>query len=142
MGSDSDRQPKWEVQFTTEAERWYMSLEPEDAHAIAAAFDRLAEAGPAVRRPLVGAIRGSRHHNMKEVRSVGGHLRALFAFDPCRRAVVLLGGEKTGDWKGWYARNIPAADRLYDKHLRTLGREPPRRTQTRRAGARSADSGR
>ena len=34
-------------------------------------------------------------------------MRALFAFDPRRRAVMLLGGDKTNDWKGWYVRNIP-----------------------------------
>lgn len=51
---------------------------------------------------------------MKELRSSGGNLRALFAFDPRRRAVVLVGGDKTGDWSGWYKRNIPRADRRYD----------------------------
>lgn len=55
---------------------------------------------------------------MKELRSFGGHLRALFALDPKRRAIVLMGGDKTGDWTGWYERNIPAADQLYDHYLR------------------------
>jgi hypothetical protein len=82
--------------------------------------------------------------NMKELRSVGGHIRALFAFDPRRRAIVLLGGDKTNDWKGWYERNIPRADKLYDKHLRSLGGTEGRRwtTRPRRAGERSAESGR
>jgi len=42
---------------------------------------------------------------MKELRSFGGYLRALFAFDPKRRAIVLLGGDKRGYWRGWYERN-------------------------------------
>jgi len=63
---------------------------------------------------------------MKELRSFGGHLRALFAFDPKRRAIVLLGGDKRGDWTGWYERNIPIADDHYDEHLR----KPRRRTLT------------
>jgi len=53
---------------------------------------------------------------MKELRS--GTVRALFAFDPNRRAVILLGGDKRDDWAGWYERNVPAADDLYDAYLR------------------------
>jgi hypothetical protein len=90
----------------------------------------------------VDSIKGSRHHNMKELRSIGGNLRALLAFDPNRRAVVLLGGDKTGDWKGWYERNVPLADKLYDRHLRALGKEGTWPARTPRAGARSAVSGR
>ena len=60
---------------------------------------------------------------MKELRSFGGHLRALFAFDPKRRAIVLLGGDKRGDCSGWYERTIPIADDLYDEHLRNLNDE-------------------
>lgn len=55
---------------------------------------------------------------MKELRSFGGTLRALFVFDPKRRAIVLLGGDKTDDWTGWYERNIPIADDRYDLHLK------------------------
>ena len=62
-------------------------------------------------------VKGSRHHNMKELRSIGGHLRMLFAFDPERTALVLLGGDKKGNWAGWYKTNIPIADDLYDEHL-------------------------
>ena len=58
---------------------------------------------------------------MKELRSFGGNLRALFAFDPERRAIVLVGGDKAGDWAGWYERNIPIADDLYDEYLREEG---------------------
>lgn len=112
-----------------------MGLGGEDAHRIAASFDRLVETGPRLGRPFVDSITGSRHHNMKELRSVGGHLRALFAFDPRRHAIVLLGGDKSGDWKGWYKRSIPLADTLYDKHLRSLGGEGPWRNR----GERSVD---
>lgn len=59
---------------------------------------------------------------MKELRSFGGHLRALFAFDPRRRGIVLRGGDKTNDWIGWYKRNIPIADDLYDDYLHHEGR--------------------
>ena len=112
-----------------------MRLSPDDAARVGAALDELERRGPGLGRPFVDSVKGSRHQNMKELRSVGGHLRALFAFDPRRHGIVLLGGDKTNDWRGWYARNIPAADRLYDNHLRTLGRQEP--WPTRRTGARS-----
>ncbi len=99
-----------------------MKLDPASAEKIAASLDELERRGPALRRPHVGAIKGSRHQNMKELRSFGGNLRALFAFDPERRAVVLVGGDKTNNWKGWYAENIPRADRMYDQHLRNIGK--------------------
>jgi hypothetical protein len=60
---------------------------------------------------------------MNELRSIGGHLRALFAFDPARTAIVLLGGDKTNDWTGWYERNTPRADAIYDEHLKQLKKE-------------------
>ncbi len=130
---------RWEVAFTAEAERWFLGLRPEDANRVAASFDELERRGPALGRPFVDSIKGSRHRNMKELRSVGGQLRALFAFDPNRHAIVLLGGDKAGDWNGWYARNIPRADRLYDEHLRHIGMERPSLQRPPRAGGRSAD---
>lgn len=65
----------------------------------------------------VDRISGSRHQNMKELRY--RTLRALFIIDPARRAIVLLGGDKRGDWTGWYERTIPQADELYDNYLRS-----------------------
>jgi hypothetical protein len=112
---------RWEIELTPQAERWYTGLGSRDAERVAAALDQLERRGPELGRPFVDSIKGSRHHNMKELRSVGGNLRALFAFDPRRHAVVLLGGDKTNDWKGWYARSIPRADRLYTQHLRDIG---------------------
>ena len=131
----------WEVEFTPEAERWIRSLGPRDANRIAAAIDQLRQVGPTLGREPVDSIRGSRHHNMKELRSFGGHLRALFAFDRNQRAVILVGGDKTNDWKGWYKRNIRVADELYDRHLRSIGKEAPWPAGTR-AGERSAGSSR
>jgi hypothetical protein len=57
---------------------------------------------------------------MKELRPRGGHLRILFAFDPRRHAILLLGGDKSGKWSSWYETAIPEADRLYDEHLQEL----------------------
>jgi len=98
-------------------------LSVNDQQAIAGAIDLLAGKGPALGRPAVDSITSSRHQNMKELRSFGGHLRALFVFDPRRTAIVLLGGDKRGDWTGWYERNVPLADDLYDDYLIELRKE-------------------
>jgi hypothetical protein len=132
----------WTVQLTPEAQAWLSGLGTRDAHKIHLALEALEREGPALGRPRVGFIETSRHHNMKELRSVGGHLRALFAFDPQRRAIVLVGGDKQDDWKGWYKRNIPVADKLYDRHLRSEGEEARWRSRAPRTGERSEEIGR
>jgi hypothetical protein len=53
-------------------------------------------------------------------RSIGGSVRILFAFDPARKAILLIGGEKAGMWRRWYDEKIPKADDLYDEHLENL----------------------
>jgi hypothetical protein len=60
---------------------------------------------------------------MKELRPIGGSLRILFAFDPRRMVILLIGGDKTNRWQAWYREFIPIADRLYDEHLETLETE-------------------
>ncbi len=57
---------------------------------------------------------------MKELRpasSGASEVRILFAFDPHRQAILLVAGDKSGDWRGWYERNVPLADRRFDEHL-------------------------
>lgn len=74
-------------------------------------------------RPLVDRIKGSSYHNMKELRpaSTGGsEVRILFIFDPRRQAIMLTAGDKAGDWKIWYQRNIPLADQRYEEHLANI----------------------
>ena len=75
-----------------------------------------AEEGPALGRPLVDRIQGSRIHHLKELRpgsAARSEIRVLFAFDPTRSALLLLGGDKAGNWQRWYKENIPVAERLY-----------------------------
>jgi hypothetical protein len=82
------------------------------AQAVAA----LREEGPALGRPLVDRIQGSKIHHLKELRpgSAGrSEIRVLFAFDPTRSALLLLGGDKAGNWQRWYRENIPIAEQLY-----------------------------
>lgn len=125
---------RWEVISTPEAKRWYAALEPEAKPRVTASINRLRQVGPTLGRPTADRVHASRHHNMKELRSTGGHLRVLFAFDNRQRAVLLVGGDKTNNWKGWYRENIPKADRLFDQHLRGDGGEGPWRN-----GGRTSD---
>jgi hypothetical protein len=78
--------------------------------------DLLAERGPDLGRPLVDRIQTSRHHNMKELRAAqDGALRVLFMFDPRWQVILLLGGDKSGEWNAWYERAVPAADDIFDE---------------------------
>jgi len=113
----------WEVEVTDQFLEWYGMLDVEQRNAVEAAVNQLEAGGPALRRPFVGAIEGSRHANMKELRPLGGKLRVLFAFDPRRMAILLIGGDKTNRWREWYEEMIPVADSLYDEHLDTLKEE-------------------
>jgi len=110
----------WEVEYTDQLEVWWLTLSAEDQNSIRASVEVLEEQGPALGRPLVDTLKGSRHPNMKELRPTVGNIRILFAFDPRRMAILLLGGDKTNRWREWYQRMIPIADRLYDDHLNTL----------------------
>lgn len=76
---------KWEVRPHREVTAWLNGLDVQSRHQVAAAIDMITDQGPALREPLVKPIRGSRHHNMKELRpgSVGRtEIRILFIFDP------------------------------------------------------------
>ena len=111
----------WEVEYTNEFEQWWLDLTQEQQEALDDRVMLLIEHGPSLRRPVVGDITSSRHANMKELRvSQGGALRVLFAFDPRRHAILLLGGDKSGKWEEWYEVAVPAADALYDTHLEEL----------------------
>lgn len=112
----------WRID-TDLVEAWLLALDADTYLQIRAALQVLSEAGPRLGRPLVDTVVGSRHRNMKELRpgSAGrSEIRILFAFDTERAAIMLLGGDKSGQWNGWYRRAIPKADSLFDQHIRTL----------------------
>jgi hypothetical protein len=111
----------WDVEFTDQFEAWWNTLGAWDQQAIDAAVRVLEERGPGLGRPLVDTVEGSRHANMKELRV--GTIRILFAFDPRRAAILLVGGDKRDRWKEFYAQMIPLADDLFDEHLKDLESE-------------------
>ena len=113
----------WELEVTDAFTTWYNSLDDEDVRPVNLAVEVLEQHGPGLGRPFADTIQGSRHANMKELRPRGAHLRILFAFDPRRAGILLIGGDKTREWGAWYTRMIPIADALYDEHLAALQSE-------------------
>ncbi|MCW2881180.1 MAG: hypothetical protein JWQ95_5280 [Sphaerisporangium sp.] len=109
----------WTVKVTDEYAAWFSTLIKEDldsATQVAQAVAALREEGPTLGRPLVDRLKGSALHHLKELRpgSRGrSEIRVIFAFDPTRAALLLLGGDKAGNWDRWYKENIPLAIQLY-----------------------------
>ncbi|GAD83565.1 hypothetical protein NCAST_20_01330 [Nocardia asteroides NBRC 15531] len=119
-------QVTWEIVLHPEVESWFLAIcgtDPETGDLIERAIDHLASEGPSLGRPLVDRIKGSRYHNMKELRpaSTGTtEVRILFAFDPARAAAMLVAGDKSNFWQGWYSEAIPLADKRFTEHLEAL----------------------
>lgn len=111
----------WDVEYTDEFESWWNSLGEDEQEEIDRKVHLLEECGPTLPRPHADVIVQSRHSNMKELRGKveQRQLRVLFAFDPRRKAILLIGGDKTGA-PSWYGRYVPIADDLFDKHLREV----------------------
>lgn len=109
-----------------EVAAWFEALAEDDwdsAEQVEDAIDMLATTGPTLGRPLVDRIKGADNHHLKELRpgsSGGSEIRILFAFDPVRRAVLLVAGDKAGNWRQWYDVNIPIAEERYQAHLSDL----------------------
>jgi hypothetical protein len=112
----------WEVEVSDEFALWYRSLDEDESQSVDTSVDMLAAYGPMLGRPDVDTLKGSRYRNLKELRVQhrGRPLRILFAFDPRRRAYLILGGDKTGD-AGWYGSAISRAEAIYAGHLAEIG---------------------
>lgn len=115
---------KWEIEYTDEFERWWNTLSEAEQESIAVSVGLLEILGPNLPRPHSDSVKGSRFKNMKELRTqhAGRPYRTLYAFDPGRTAILLIGGNKTGD-DGWYQKYVPLADKLYEHHLKELEEE-------------------
>lgn len=110
----------WDIRIWDDVESWLLQLDDPTYNLVAAALTRLESEGPMLGRPTADRVHGSRHHNMKELRpgSAGrSEIRILFAFDPKRRAILLVAGDKAGRWRQWYDVNIRLADDRFEEWL-------------------------
>jgi hypothetical protein len=114
----------WSVEITDEYEAWWNTLEQAERESLTASIELLEVHGPWPGRPHADTVTGSKHSNMKELRTQHGGrpIRSFFAFDPRRTAILLIGGDKTGDGR-FYDRMIPLADKLFDVYLNELRKE-------------------
>jgi hypothetical protein len=114
----------WEIEGTDEFAGWWATLSEDERKDVAFVVDLLSQRGPTLEFPYSSAVYGSRHGHMRELRAPhrGRPYRVLYAFDPRRTAILLLGGDKTGDAR-WYEVNVPRADATYDQYLAELLKE-------------------
>ncbi len=115
---------KWDIEYTDEFGGWWATLIEPEQESVKASVELLSEFGPNLRYPYSSGITTSKHDHLRELRiqHAGRSYRVLYAFDPRRCAILLLGGDKTGHPR-WYDEQVPVADRLYDEHLATLKKE-------------------
>lgn len=114
----------WEVEGTDEFAGWFGGLTDDEQVSVGRVVELLVEQGPSLPFPYSSGIATSRYRHMRELRiqHEGRPYRVLYAFDPRRAAILLLGGDKSGNDR-WYDEHIPIADTLYDDYLRQLERE-------------------
>ncbi len=126
----------WEVEFTDEFEEWWNDLSETEQIKIDATIRMLEEYGPDLPFPMSSGVSGSRHSHMRELRVQvrGQPFRVLYAFNPRRAAILLVGGDKAGDER-WYEVHVPKADRLYDQHLEELSTQEEQSRQSRKKGS-------
>ena len=112
---------RFEVEVTDEWLEWFDGLAAAEQDEVAAVVGLLEERGPHLPFPYSSGVTTSRHAHMRELRAQvhGRPFRTLYAFDPRRVAILLIGGDKTGDDR-WYDVFVPRADDLYDEHLQLL----------------------
>ncbi|MCC6142414.1 MAG: type II toxin-antitoxin system RelE/ParE family toxin [Candidatus Hydrogenedentes bacterium] len=111
---------RWRVEIALEFETEFSELGVDVQNEILALARLLQQFGPQLKRPHADTLNGSRHRNMKELRFEAdrGVWRVAYAFDPKRKAVLLLAGNKSGvSQKLFYQRFIAVADERFDAHL-------------------------
>ncbi|MEP1470959.1 MAG: type II toxin-antitoxin system RelE/ParE family toxin [Halieaceae bacterium] len=111
----------WNLEYTNEFGDWWETLKEQEQDNVVATAELLMKLGPNLPFPYSSGVHGSKHRHMRELRiqSGGRPLRIFYAFDPRRQAILLIGGDKTGN-KRFYERTVPLADRLYEQHLQEL----------------------
>ena len=112
------------IRRTAEFKEWFDQQDKSLRRAMLAHIETLRERGPYLGRPQADTLKGSKLKNLKELRVQyrGDPYRILYAFDPKREALLLVGGNKTED-KKWYDKMIPRAEKLFQAHLDSLDKE-------------------
>jgi len=111
----------WEVEYTDEFEAWWVGLNEEEQIDIDAVVGLLEEKGPHLPYPYSSDVKGTKYGSIRELRiqHKGKPYRILYAFDPRRAAILLIGGRKTGGTH-WYEKYVSMAERIYEEHLKSL----------------------
>jgi hypothetical protein len=114
----------WEVEYTDEFGEWWGSLTEDEQIDVAACVGLLEQQGPNLKFPYSSGVQGSKYSHMRELRiqHKGEPYRVFYAFDPKRIAILLIGGNKTGNDR-WYENYIPIADAIYEQHLDSFKKE-------------------
>lgn len=114
----------WDVEYTDVFEEWWGGLTDDEQDSVAFGVRLLEERGVSLDHPYSSKVEQSRHGRMRELRvqHEGRPYRVLYAFDPRRTAILLIGGDKTGQGR-WYEEYVPKADDLHDAHLEALKSE-------------------
>ena len=120
------RRVSWVVEIGDEFKPEFFALLEDVRMEILALARLLQQFGPQLGRPRVDTLHGSRHANMKELRfsAADGEWRVAFAFDPKRKAILLVAGDKSGvSKKRFYRELIRKAEERFDAHLTRLEKE-------------------
>lgn len=114
----------WDVEYTDAFGEWWNSLNEAEQADVDAVVRLLEALGPNLPHPYSSGVVESKFSHMRELRVQhrGKPYRILYAFDPRRVAILLIGGNKTGK-KRWYKKHVPMADKLYEEHLKILKKE-------------------
>ena len=114
----------WNIEYTDEFDSWWQILTENQQDDVVSVVQLLQERGTQLSFPYSSGVNGSKYSHMRELRiqSGGNPIRVFYAFDPRRVAILLIGGDKTGN-KRFYEEYIPIADRLYDEYLKEIKEE-------------------
>ena len=115
---------EWEIEYTDEFEAWWNTLSEEEQIDIDSVIGLLEEKGPYLPYLYSSNIEGTRYGEIRELRiqHKGKQYRIIYAFDPRRIAILLIGGRKAGG-KRWYEKYVPLAEKIYQEHLKSLKKE-------------------
>lgn len=117
----------WEVEYTDEFGYWWDGLDDGEQDSVAAVVRLLEKDGPLLPFPFSSDVRGTKRYRMRELRIQhhGRPYRILYVFDPRRSALLILGGDKTGNAR-WYEQNVPQAEKIFQQYLVELEKESRR----------------